>query len=55
MCDGVVVVGAAHVGGTWGSSIVSSAADVEIRGLVWALPILWEQGKCWACVCVLVV
>ena len=22
---------------------------------VWALLILWEQGKCWTCVCVLVV
>ena len=21
---------------------------------VWALPILWGQGECWACVCVLV-
>ena len=21
----------------------------------WALPILWEQGECWTCVCILVV
>ena len=20
--------------------------------LVWALPIMWEQGECWTCVCV---
>ena len=22
---------------------------------VWSLPILWEHGKCWTCVCVAVV
>ena len=22
------------------------------KGLGWTLPILWEQGECWACVCV---
>ena len=25
-----------------------------IGDCVWALPILWEQGECWMCVCVLV-
>ena len=23
-----------------------------MRGLVWVLPILWEQGECRTCVCV---
>ena len=67
----MVVVSAGHVGGTRGSGIVSSAADVlwmfvvsGMRGVggvvsggedwVWDLPILWEQGECWTCVCVLV-
>ena len=25
-----------------------------MRELGWALPILWGQGECWACVCALV-
>ena len=23
----------------------------ELEDWVWALPILWEQGECWTCVC----
>ena len=34
-----------NVGGEWVSGL-------EDWG--WALPILWEQGECWTCVCVLV-
>ena len=79
------VVSAGPMGGTRGSGIVSSAADVlwmsvvhgmrgvggvcemfmclarggvdgewvsEWKDWLWALPILWEQGECWSCVCV---
>ena len=28
--------------------------DEWMRGLGLALPIMWEQGKCWTCVCVFV-
>ena len=27
----------------------------RLEDWVWALPILWEQGECWTCVCVAVV
>ena len=26
----------------------------ELKDWVWALPILWELGECWTCVCVCV-
>ena len=77
------MVSSGQMGGTCGSGIASSAADVLwmsvvcgmrgvdgvcemsmclarggvggewsewMRELVWALPILWEQGECWSCV-----
>ena len=55
----------ACMSGTRGSSVLSSTGDVLVRGVggvcvfgsghwVWALPILWGQGECWTCVCVLV-
>ena len=36
--------------GSVGAEGMSGAGD-----WVWALPILWEQGECWTCVCAAVV
>ena len=45
----------ACMSGTRGSGVLSSTGDVRVRGVGGvALPILWGQGECWTCVCVLV-
>ena len=45
VCDMCMCLVRGGVGGEGGESM---------RRLVWALPILWEPGECWTCVCVLV-
>ena len=45
VCDMCMCLDRGNVGGEEGE---------WMRGLVWVLPILWEQGECWTCVCVLV-
>ena len=42
VCDMCMWLARGGVGGEW------------MRDWVWALPILWGQGECWTCVCVLV-
>ena len=42
MCMCLARGGVGEEGGEW------------MRELGWALPILWGQGECWTCVCVLV-
>ena len=38
----------------FGSGGVGGEGGERMRGCVWALPILWEQGECCMSVCVLV-
>ena len=45
VCDMCMCLARGGVGGEGGE---------WMRELVWALPILWGQGECWTCVCVLV-
>ena len=47
VCEMCMCLAMDGVGGEGGG--VSQCED-----WVWALPILWEQGKWWICVCVLV-
>ena len=48
------------VGGVCEMSVCLARGGVGGEGVngweywVWALPIMWEQGECWTCVCVLV-
>ena len=45
VCDMCMCLARGGVGGEGGE---------WTRELGWALPILWGQGECWTCVCVLV-
>ena len=45
VCDMCMCLARGGVGGEGGE---------WMRELGWALPILWGQGECWTCVCVLV-
>ena len=45
VCDMSMCLARGGVGGEGGE---------WMRELGWALPILWGQGECWTCVCVLV-
>ena len=42
------------VGGVCDMCMCLARGGVVGENWVWALPILWGQGECWTCVCVLV-